>query len=340
MKNKYISQGKIIDLLHEFILYKAKFYTHNTQDKKEVLICFLEIENLRQIKPKDFTELRKNVNHIGKLGVLSIYNLAYLVELVKYFISKSGSFNPLLSKDELLDYYFSLTKKYKNNTIKRCISAYNGFCDFLNEKGIQAIKYKGLSLRFRVQKLPNFLNETQYNSFLDLIHSKKTESLRKLREKLIILLVAYTGIRTREVNNIKLSDIAKNNDSYVIKIQGKGSKERYVSINKNLIEETLEKFLAQKKARNIKTPYLMQLKSSNKKTKMGVDLKPYLQELDLVKDKGNYLHLLRHSFGSYVYGKTKDILLTQQSLGHASIESTQVYIHTSQEYYSRVAGLF
>lgn len=84
----------------------------------------------------------------------------------------------------------------------------------------------------------------------------------------------------------------------------------------------------------------MQLKSSNKKTKMGVDLKPYLQELDLVKDKGNYLHLLRHSFGSYVYGKTKDILLTQQSLGHASIESTQVYIHTSQEYYSRVAGLF
>lgn len=117
MKNKYISQGKIIDLLHEFILYKAKFYTHNTQDKKEVLICFLEIENLRQIKPKDFTELRKNVNHIGKLGVLSIYNLTYLVELVKYFISKSGSFNPLLSKDELLDYYFSLTKKYKNNTI-------------------------------------------------------------------------------------------------------------------------------------------------------------------------------------------------------------------------------
>ena len=35
MKNKYISQGKIIDLLHEFILYKAKFYTHTIHKTKK-----------------------------------------------------------------------------------------------------------------------------------------------------------------------------------------------------------------------------------------------------------------------------------------------------------------
>ena len=72
--------------------------------------------------------------------------------------------------------------------------------------------------------------------------------------------------------------------------------------------------------------YLTQLRNTNTPICNHINLKPILQELQCVQTRGNYLHLLRHSFGSFVYGKSKDLILTQQVLGHSNLSSTQIYI--------------
>ncbi|WP_367706338.1 tyrosine-type recombinase/integrase, partial [Helicobacter pylori] len=59
-----------------------------------------------------------------------------------------------------------------------------------------------------------------------------------------------------------------------------------------------------------------------------------------VKSYGLGLHLFRHSFATFIYDETQDLVLTSRALGHQSLSSTKIYIHTAQEYNKQVASIF
>ncbi|GAA8426503.1 hypothetical protein HpDR58_10350 [Helicobacter pylori] len=56
-----------------------------------------------------------------------------------------------------------------------------------------------------------------------------------------------------------------------------------------------------------------------------------------VKSYGLGLHLFRHSFATFIYDETQDLVLTSRALGHSSLLSTKIYIHTTQEHNKKVA---
>ncbi|GAA9261010.1 hypothetical protein BTM381_00980 [Helicobacter pylori] len=65
-----------------------------------------------------------------------------------------------------------------------------------------------------------------------------------------------------------------------------------------------------------------------------------LAQIKHYKQYGTGLHLFRHSFATLVYAKSRDIVLTSRALGHQSLSSTKIYIHTAQEYNKQVASIF
>lgn len=50
--------------------------------------------------------------------------------------------------------------------------------------------------------------------------------------------------------------------------------------------------------------------------------------------------IFRHSFATLIYQETQDLVLTSRALGHSSLLSTKIYIHTTQEHNKKVALVF
>ncbi len=81
-------------------------------------------------------------------------------------------------------------------------------------------------------KLPEFMNEDELKKFLEAIENSDFKN-NTIRNKLIIKIIIFTGIRVSEAINIKLKDISEENELYIIRIRAKGNKYRVVMIKKN-----------------------------------------------------------------------------------------------------------
>ncbi|EJC01403.1 phage integrase family protein [Helicobacter pylori Hp P-4d] len=83
-------------------------------------------------------------------------------------------------------------------------------------------------------------------------------------------------------------------------------------------------------------------KAKNNTTQKTCSLKGFiakifkLSNID-VKSYGLGLHLFRHSFATFIYDETQDLVLTSRALGHSSLLSTKIYIHTTQEHNKKTA---
>ncbi|WP_034376376.1 tyrosine-type recombinase/integrase, partial [Helicobacter suis] len=183
--------------------------------------------------------------------------------------------------------------------------------------------------------LPKFLFKERLFACIEYLKNMQCKSDLEKRDRLIVLIVAYSGLRTTEVKNLKLEDVKKDMDNYYFIIHGKGNKERLVTIKRQLIEPYLLEWLQSKTKQNDRSGILFKsIVSQRFINKMLVSL----GFTDNFKSAG--LHMLRHSFGSYIYGETKDLVLTQHVLGHSSIETTKIYIHTNSDYGKIVADLW
>lgn len=344
---KTLTENEIIRLYGLFMVEKAKTYRQNTKIQEKITKNYVLLHNEHNRTFRSFKEIRKFTNELHKNGLISIVSFLSLEKTILYFLHKSkGVFRLDLTQKDCEDYFFSLTKNLKGLTMKYYISRLAYFIEFLKDNGIDMpnISFnKIMILRKRFnkdKKLPYFLNESQYKDFISYVKDMKARTLEEKKRKLIMLLVAYSGIRTREVANIELNDIIRDKKIISIRIQGKGFKERFISIKRELIEPYLDDFLDFKNNQGIKSSYLTQLKNKDEPIYQSIDLKPVLKKINSLQQKSNALHLLRHSFASFVYNKTKDILLTQNVLGHTSVFSTQIYIHLNQEYNKQVAEFF
>ena len=331
-----LSEKEIISLFGEFALSKCKSFSQNSIRDKGMVNALLQRKNdFKSLKEIDIF-LRK----LRNLGLLSVLEVQWGLKMIMKFIEKNGSFNPNMEEKDYIEFFFSF--KNELSTIRNYKVGLDLFLKFLLHKKYKTIDYSKIKINFlKEKKLPRFLNEDKYNLFLNEIKKIKETNIFKIREKLMILFACYTGMRTREIRNITLSDIIEENEFFSIRVKGKGNIERLVSIKKDLIGDLLKKFLKEKKRKNKNSIYLFQLVNKNTPpTLTSISIKGFLKKIDSVKERGNSLHLLRHSFASFVYKKSKDILLTQKILGHSSINTTQIYIHLDTDLNEKVANYF
>ena len=180
-------------------------------------------------------------------------------------------------------------------------------------------KYKNNELILKVE-----FND--YEGKIKVIDSIDTDDALGLRNKMIIELLYATGIRVSELKNIKINDINFSDNS--IKVMGKGSKERIVFFNNHSLK-AINDYL---NARQFSSEYLVLNNKGKQITVRGIELiiKNIIDKACL-KVKVSP-HTFRHTFATHMLKNGCPLKSVQELLGHASLSSTEIYTHITDDY--------
>ena len=170
------------------------------------------------------------------------------------------------------------------------------------------------------KRLPVFVEKDNMDSLFDKDFFE--DSYEGKRDKLIIELFYFTGMRLSELINIKTSDIDKVNTQ--IKVIGKRNKERLIPITFNTLKD-LNEFINFYEIENFLFVEGNGKKLYSKKVYRIVN--KYLAKISSIKKKSP--HVLRHSFATHMLNNGADINAIKEILGHANLSATQIYTHNS-----------
>ncbi|BCX79528.1 tyrosine-type recombinase/integrase [Campylobacter sp. 19-13652] len=177
-------------------------------------------------------------------------------------------------------------------------------------------------------KLPEYMSEDEVKRFLQAIDEAEFKNNTN-RNKLILKIIIFTGIRVSEALNLKRKDIYEDGELYNIRIRAKGNKYRVVMVKRYLIEPYLDAI-----AINYinKEGYLFINKKGGRLTQAYVSriVEQVLFKAGIRKAK-NGAHMLRHTFATLLYKNQKDLVLVQEALGHASLNTSRIYTHFNNE---------
>ncbi|MDP2363517.1 MAG: site-specific tyrosine recombinase, partial [Ignavibacteria bacterium] len=184
------------------------------------------------------------------------------------------------------------------------------------------------------KKLPVVLEINEVEKILSV---PDVEDKYGLRDKAILELFYACGTRVSELINLKVNDLFFNDE--IIRVLGKGSKERLIPIGSsaiNWISEYLKKSrpLLMKKLKS--ENYLFLNSRSSKISRMGIwkIIDRYVREAGITKDV--HPHTFRHSFATHLLEGGADLRAVQEMLGHADISTTQIYTHIDRDYVKQV----
>ena len=233
---------------------------------------------------------------------------------------------------ETIRLYFLKQKNnnISNRTLGRYYSSLNSFFLYSIEHEYSDVNpLKFIDYPKYTKKIPEYIYDYQLEK---LLNEKTSENVEiELRNKLIIHLLLDTGVRVSELVNIKVRDIDV--EERIIKVFGKGSKERFVFFTSKT-KELLINYLIKRKEKAITDNLLINYKGE-KLTERSVQ-----KIIKLVGEKIGldiHPHLLRHTFATDLLNKGADIRMIQELLGHENLDTTQIYTHVSN---SRVKEVY
>lgn len=187
------------------------------------------------------------------------------------------------------------------------------------------------------RKLPEILNVSEIDRLLN--QPNEQEKLG-LRDKTILEVMYACGLRVSEVINLKIPNILFNDE--VIRVFGKGSKERVVPIGASALDWI--KIYNAKARINIARPYSEDYLFLNwrgrKLSRMAIwdIISKYTKMAKINKEV--HPHILRHSFATHLLEGGADLRSIQEMLGHSDISTTQIYTHVDITYLKEIHKQF
>lgn len=212
----------------------------------------------------------------------------------------------------------------KNSTISRRISTLRTFYNYLvDENIVENNVFHNVKNPKLEKKLPNYLNYNEMEELLESIDISTTEGLEK---RLLIEMFYSTGCCVSEMINVKISDIDFTNKT--IRIMGKGSKERIVFFNNHSLI-AINKYLEN---RGFNNDYLVLNNKGKEITVRGIELiiKNVIDKACLKVHVSP--HTFRHTFATHMLSNGCPLKSVQELLGHASLSSTEIYTHITDDY--------
>ena len=230
--------------------------------------------------------------------------------------------------------YLSLRKylavlKEKNlgtRSVGRRLSAMRSFFRFLTREGYLKVNpILSLSSPKLEKHLPSFMTEEEVAKLIESAFAKDEKDERGLRDRAILETFYSTGLRISELVGISLEDI--DFISGIIKVMGKGRKERIVPIGEVAIS-TIRKYLDKRKKQQ---DALFLNKNGKRITARGVRyiVEKYIQLAGI--RQGVSAHTFRHSFATHLLNRGADLRTVQELLGHANLSTTQIYTHLTTD---------
>lgn len=254
---------------------------------------------------------------------------AYRIDLKQYFefICCEES-----SKEKIEQYITDLHKRYKQKTIKRKIASIKAFYSFLEEEElIPENPFRKIKVKFKeTVVLPRIIPREEIEQLLNSMYSygrKIGEDKYWLRDMAVVEVLFAIGARVYEISNMKADCIDL--QSGLIRIMGKGGKERYVQIGEPSILKLLNQYYSLNEKAIRKSGYFFVNKRGNRFSEQSIRMmmKKYTRLAGI--ERKITPHMFRHSFATYLIEEGVDISCVQQILGHSSIKTTQIYIHVA-----------
>ena len=268
---------------------------------------------------KDFSNYILTKNYSDNTHTSYISDLYYFYLFVKKDLRK-------VNDKDIRSYLEELNKhNEKPTSIRRKISTLKSFYKYLYKNNY--IDKKDYPLNKTVypkveKRLPKFI---YYNDLLEIL-DESTRDKDGIRDRLIIEMLYATGVRVSELVNIKYNDIDFNNRR--IRVCGKGNKERIVYYGE-YAEDVLKEYMNT----HIKNDngYVFINSKGGQLTTRGVR---YI--IDNIMNRLSVKvhvtpHVLRHTFATDMLNNGCDIKVVQELLGHASLQTTEVYTHVTNE---------
>ena len=257
--------------------------------------------------------------------------LSYKDDLIEYNEFLGNNFTNILNIDmNIVNNYmkYLYDRKITKSSISRKLSSIRGLYNYLvREDIIKENHFNKIQNPKRELYLPKFLKDEELDKIFSVCNSNNpTEE----RDTLIIELLYATGVRVSELVNIKIKDI--NRKEKLIKVLGKGNKERMVIYN-NHTKKALDTYLKDgynyfnKKS----SEYLILNKNGNKLSER------YIREIINKKVSQASLdikispHTLRHTFATDILENGADLMTVKELLGHESLNTTSIYTHITNE---------
>ena len=184
------------------------------------------------------------------------------------------------------------------------------------------------------KKLPVFVPDDDMNELLDA--NFDYSDFASFRDMMILKMAYCTGMRRSELVGLKVADI--DGSSRVIKIRGKGNKERLVPMLDELVAD-VDRYLQERQkvvGRSVTHNSFFVTDAGNPVNDMYVHrhVSKYLEKVKTLSRHSP--HVLRHSFATALLNNGAGIEAIRELLGHSNLAATQVYTHNSFESLKRV----
>ncbi len=217
-----------------------------------------------------------------------------------------------LSREALWEYRSFLSSQgYEKSSIARKLSSIRSFLRFLRRKGyISEPLEKFIRNPKSGRPLPRALSKEEVEQLISVASDA--------RERAIVELIYATGVRVSELVSLNWSDIDW--DSEVVRVLGKGGKERVVPIG----SKALEALRAYGSESGMKGP-LFKNRDGDRLTSRSVER--IVKRMAIKAGLGSDVtpHVLRHSFATHLLEGGADLRTVQELLGHSSLTTTQIY---------------
>ena len=229
------------------------------------------------------------------------------------------------------EFVYQQTKLIKPSSQSRLISSLKNFFDYLIiEKIIFINPINSIQYPKIATKIPETLSTHEIDKLIDYLKKSKKNSLRNCT----ILEVLYScGLRVSELTNLNISDIFF--DDLLIKILGKGRKERFVPMSK-IVKDMIKDYLNSERFNTITKKGFEDILFLNnrgeKLTRVMIYTILNIAKKGIGIKKKVSPHILRHSFATHLIENGADISSIQHMLGHTNITTTERYLHVSKEH--------
>ena len=224
---------------------------------------------------------------------------------------------------------FLASRRGRTSSAARRLSTLKRFYAWcLRERKIKADPTVKLDPPKRAPRFPKTLSEADVEA---LLAAPDTNTPLGMRDRAMLEVLYAAGLRVSELIGLKVFEV--NLDAGVLRIMGKGSKERLVPLGEEAVD-WVRRYL-----RDFR-PSLLRKKSSDHLfltgRGAGMTRQAFWQNIKrygarAVPGKALSPHVLRHAFATHLINHGADLRVVQMLLGHADISTTQIYTHVARE---------
>ncbi|EGR1751524.1 TPA: site-specific tyrosine recombinase XerD [Vibrio parahaemolyticus] len=219
---------------------------------------------------------------------------------------------------------------YKQTSRARMLSAIRRLFQYLHREKVRADDPSALLVSPKLpQRLPKDISEEQVDALLD---APDPNDPVELRDKAMLELLYATGLRVTELVSLTMENISLRQG--VVRVTGKGGKERLVPMGENAID-WIETFIQQGRPALLgetSSDVVFPSKRARQMTRQTFwhRIKYYAVIAGIDTDQLSP-HVLRHAFATHLLNYGADLRVVQMLLGHSDLSTTQIYTHVATE---------